>query len=385
MENAGGIDVVLVVAAVLGVLHNAVPIPVLQHTSALTGQMYFDEIMQTYNVHRFHEVARMDRATFLKFQLFLSETGGLLNSLYICNGQKLMILIQVFRGYTVRQIRERWQHSSATISIVVHETSDALKRCSAIIFQPAMVGGPTPPEISNVAKFSPFFDNCVGALDGTHIHARVPIADQEAFRNRKKFISQNVLGVANFDLTFAYALCGWEGSAHDSRVFDDSKDKGFPVITGKHYLGDAGYGLSENVLTPYRGVRYHLREYDVNGPQNAKELFNLRHSSLRNVIERMYGVLKRRFPVLIKMSPYEIEFQCDIVHCCFLVHNFIRMNQLYEDEFYQEEEVVNGNHVDNEDEDHQLANYNALKAWRNGIADAMWANYLVVMAQHNAA
>lgn len=105
MENAGGIDIVLVVTAVLGVLHNAVPTPVLQHTSALTGQMYFDEIMQTYNVHRFHEVARMDRATFLKFQLFLSETGGLLNSLYICNDQKLMILIQVFRGYTVRQIR----------------------------------------------------------------------------------------------------------------------------------------------------------------------------------------------------------------------------------------------------------------------------------------
>ena len=90
--------------------------------------------------------------------------------------------------------------------------------------------------------------------------------------------------MATFDHTFAYGLFGWEGSAHDSRVFDDSKNRGLPLLPGKYYLGDAGYGLSEHVLTPYRGVRYHLKEFEVDGPQNAKELFNLRHSSLKNVI-----------------------------------------------------------------------------------------------------
>jgi hypothetical protein len=34
--------------------------------------------------------------------------------------------------------------------------------------------------------------------------------------------------------------------------------------------------------TPYRGVKYHLIEYgNRNHPTNAKELFNLWHSSLR--------------------------------------------------------------------------------------------------------
>ena len=51
----------------------------------------------------------------------------------------------------------------------------------------------------------------------------MPIEDQAVFRNRKKSLSQNVLGVCNFDLTFSYVLCGWEGSAHDSRVLDDAK------------------------------------------------------------------------------------------------------------------------------------------------------------------
>jgi hypothetical protein len=325
----------------------------------------------------------MDHATFVKLRQMLMDAGGLVDSLYICAGQKIMVLVQVLRGYTNRQIKERWQHSGSTISKIIHEASDALIRCSGIVFQPAIIGAPVPSQIATSAKFTPFFDNCIGALDGTHIPACIPTEDHEAYRNRKKFISQNVLGAANFDLTFAFGLFGWEGSAHDSRVFDDAKGRGLPLLPGKYYLGDAGYALSEHVLTPYRGVRYHLKEFEADGPQNAKELFNLRHSSLRNVIERMYGVLKRRFPILVKMSPYQYEFQCDIVHCTFLLHNFVRLNQLYEDDFYLEVAIVNNIQADNEADDENNENYNALKLWRNGIADAIRANYLVVMAQQN--
>ena len=63
MEEDGGINALVVVAAVVGALQNVARNPVLQHTSILTGQLYFAEVMDTYNVHRFHEVARMDRAT----------------------------------------------------------------------------------------------------------------------------------------------------------------------------------------------------------------------------------------------------------------------------------------------------------------------------------
>jgi hypothetical protein len=31
-------------------------------------------------------------------------------------------------------------------------------------------------------------------------------------------------------------------------------------------------------LLPYRAIRYHLREYSVRSPQNARELFDMRHS-----------------------------------------------------------------------------------------------------------
>jgi hypothetical protein len=95
-------------------------------------------------------------------------------------------------------------------------------------------------------------------------------------------------------------LAGWEGSAHDGRVFNDARDKGLIIPDGKYYLGDAGYALSTKVLTPYRRTRYHLKEWKRGNarPQNAKELYNLRHSSLRNAIERIFGIVKRRFRVL---------------------------------------------------------------------------------------
>ena len=78
--------------------------------------------------------------------------------------------------------------------------------------------------------------------------------------------------MGNFGLTFAYALFGWEGSAHDSRVYDDAKLKGLPLIFGKYYLADGGYGLTKYTLTPYPGVRYHLVEFGNNGvgPVNSK-------------------------------------------------------------------------------------------------------------------
>ena len=48
------------------------------------------------------------------------------------------------------------------------------------------------------------------------------------------------------------------------------------------------------LIEPYRGVCYHLKEYFVRPPENAKELFNLRHALLRSAIERAFGVLKKK-------------------------------------------------------------------------------------------
>ncbi|XLR61235.1 hypothetical protein S83_011907, partial [Arachis hypogaea] len=75
-----------------------------------------------------------------------------------------------------------------------------------------------------------------------------------------------------------------ERTASDSRILKDALNREYPlrILEGKFYLGNAGFMLKPGILIPYRGVRYHLKEYSLREPQNPKELFNHRHSSLRN-------------------------------------------------------------------------------------------------------
>ena len=48
----------------------------------------------------------------------------------------------------------------------------------------------------------------------------------------------------------------------DAQVMDTALKVGLDIPEVYYYLGDAGYPSSSNkVLTPYRGVQYHLAEW----------------------------------------------------------------------------------------------------------------------------
>lgn len=75
---------------------------------------------------------------------------------------------------------------------------------------------------------------CIGALDGTYINVRVPVADTPRYRNMKGHITTNTLAVCDPHLRFIYLLPGWEGSAGDSRILRDaiSRPLGLKVPRG---------------------------------------------------------------------------------------------------------------------------------------------------------
>jgi len=79
----------------------------------------------------------------------------------------------------------------------------------------------------------------------------------------------------------------------------------------------------------YRGVRYHLKEQKQANlkPQNAKELFNLRHALLRNVVERIFGVTKRKFKILGIGTEYSIDTQVHLVLGLLGLYNFISLHE----------------------------------------------------------
>jgi hypothetical protein len=122
------------------------------------------------------------------------------------------------------------------------------------------------------------------------------------------------------------SITGWEGSATDARVLRSAMNNGFHVPPEKFYLVDGGYANTTSFLAPYRGVRYHLKEYGQGHrrPHNYKELFNHRHAIPRNHVERTLGVVKKRFPVLKAATFHKIRNQVKIPVAAAVLHNSIR-------------------------------------------------------------
>ncbi|GJT63012.1 putative nuclease HARBI1 [Tanacetum coccineum] len=123
-------------------------------------------------------------------------------------------------------------------------------------------------EIQDKPRFYPFFKDCIGAIDGTHVRVRVPNRDAPRYRGRKGYPTINVLVACTFDLKFTYVLSGWEGTTSDSRIVKDAVTRNDKLIIpdGKYYLADGGRPHRSTLIAPYRGVRYHLKEYSARAP-----------------------------------------------------------------------------------------------------------------------
>ena len=86
---------------------------------------------------------------------------------------------------------------------------------------------------------------------------------------------------------------------------------------------DAGYAVRPGFLPPYRGTRYHLKEFGNNRPTNPRELFNLRHSGKRVTVERGFGGLKNRFMILDNKPFHPYKTQVKLILACCILHNWI--------------------------------------------------------------
>lgn len=138
---------------------------------------------------------------------------------------------------------------------------------------------------------------------------------------------------------------------------------------------DGGYTHQPGFLAPYRGIGYHLNETKGRKPQNEKELFNKRHSSLRNAIERAFGVLKKRWPLLSHNSFYPYKTQVKIVLPCFVLHNHIMVVDP-DDSFLKEsdKELAASNEIEN-DESAPSTNQAGWVHFRDDLANKMFVDY----------
>jgi hypothetical protein len=76
-----------------------------------------------------------------------------------------------------------------------------------------------------IDRFAPHFNNCIGAIDDTHIPVVVPASKLVQNVGRHGYPTQNVLAICDFDIRFTFTVAGWSRSVHDMRVFNAALHK----------------------------------------------------------------------------------------------------------------------------------------------------------------
>ncbi|KAJ8910915.1 hypothetical protein NQ315_014249 [Exocentrus adspersus] len=172
-------------------------------------------------------------------------------------------------------------------------------------------------EFYNIARFP----KVQAIIDCTHIKIQSPGGDNaEIYRNRKSFFSINVQCLTDARLKILDVVARWPGSVHDATIFANSTIRArfeaghFP---GSVIIGDSGYGLSNYLMTPL-----------ANPVTPGEQLYNEALIRTRNSIERVFGIWKRRFPVMAYGLRLKLVTNFTIIVATSVLHNIAReMNE----------------------------------------------------------
>ena len=183
-----------------------------------------------------------------------------------------------------------------------------------------------------------FHISCViGALDCTHVRIPKPSGIQgDEFVNRKGQATINVQATCNANEVFTSVDAQWPGSVHDSRIWRNSTAATFMAQsrTDAILLGDKGYPITPWLMTPFMN------------PETPQELtFNIHQAKERVVIERCFGHLKQRFPILQYKVGLSLEKISSLIVACFMLHNVAKY--LGDENDFPEEDCNNNDMPEN--------------------------------------
>ncbi|CAH1956586.1 unnamed protein product [Acanthoscelides obtectus] len=127
------------------------------------------------------------------------------------------------------------------------------------------------------------FPTAIGVIDCTHIGILKPNRHGDEYINRKGKPTLNVQATCDASLHVS-----WPGSVHDSRIWRNSETRSQLISKANVVLlGDDGYGIEPYLMTPFRNPT-------PGAEINYKKLLKQK----KVLIDRCFGQLKRRFPIL---------------------------------------------------------------------------------------
>ncbi|XP_035673121.1 protein ALP1-like [Branchiostoma floridae] len=252
-------------------------------------------------------------------------------------GLKLALTIQhLVSGNTYASMKFSWRVPKCTISLVVREVCEAI--IATYLDELMVCPTYTPNQWRQIAdrfyqKWN--FPHTCGAIDGKHVACQGPWNSGSMYYNYKGFYSISLMALVDADYRFIWADIGGLGSASDAQVFsqvfnaselkeciedgtigfpdpeplpNDTQDVPFFII------GDDAFSLRTTMMKPYSG----------RGLAREERIFNYRVSRARRVAENAFGILARRFRVLLTTMQHHPSTVKLIVTTCVLLHNLMR-------------------------------------------------------------
>lgn len=174
------------------------------------------------------------------------------------------------------------------------------------------------------------FPGTLGAIDAFHIPISKPkdVQEPDEYMKENAMYCTTLLAVCDNKYKFTYVNVGHPGAFDDSDVFKRCElyeafqedpnsllphdfcigDQVYPF----HIIADAGFPLSEYVMTPY---------VDSDHLNPKEQEYNRRHLSAVSTIYKAVGVLKARYNRL-KLLQMQHLAQCSIaIKACCILHN----------------------------------------------------------------
>ena len=118
------------------------------------------------------------------------------------------------------QVENHFTRSLWTVHIKFYEVLNCLRKLGKENIKPTESTFEYEHEKVKEDRFWPYFKGAVGAINGTHVKVEVPTEEMINHTNKHGYTSQNVLAICDFDMRFIFAVVGWPGSAHDTRILN---------------------------------------------------------------------------------------------------------------------------------------------------------------------
>ena len=192
-----------------------------KHETAMPGQSGYGWTLEKLNTPgQSHKMFRMTASVFYSLHDLLVSTYGLKSSLHMNSIESLAIFLVVCgHGWSNSALHGVFKRSGETISRKFDEVLTCVVAMCQDYIRPIDPNFcTTHTRITGDRRMMPYFKDCIGALDGTHISATPSQHDFIRYIGRTGKATQNVLAIVDFDLRFTYASIGQPGSMHDTSV-----------------------------------------------------------------------------------------------------------------------------------------------------------------------